>query len=88
VLDLSKNKLNGKIPASLGNCKSMKNLLLQNNFLSGTIPPTLSKCTLLQRLKVSENKLGGNLDIGFPITMQVLSVYSNNFFGTLPVSLA
>lgn len=84
----SKNKLNGTIPHSLGNCKYMMVLVLMNNLQLGRIPQSLNKCVDLQRLKVSENKLSGILDMDFPVSMTVLSAHSNNIFGIVPASLA
>jgi Leucine-rich repeat (LRR) protein len=39
--------LNGRIPASLGNCNNLNYLELSNNKLRGTIPEEIGKCVNL-----------------------------------------
>jgi hypothetical protein len=65
----------------------MSELVLSNNLFSGIIPRTLNKFTNLWRLKVSNNLFHGNLEILFPLSMQIFSAYSNNFSGDLPAYL-
>ncbi|GMJ11398.1 BRI1-like 3 [Hibiscus trionum] len=83
-LDVSLNKVEGKIPASLGNLKNLKHLNLAQNTISGNIPPEMgSTCGTLTELDLSGNKLSG----GFPETfkscngLQRLNLGSNQLSG-------
>ncbi|CAN1130446.1 Leucine-rich repeat protein 2 [Linum perenne] len=59
-LSLEDNKLNGEIPAELGNLKNLIALDLYNNSLSGSIPSSLgSSLQSLKFLDVSNNNLCG-----------------------------
>ncbi|XP_048623673.1 receptor-like protein 46 [Brassica napus] len=69
VLDLSKNKLRGEIPTSLGNLKSLKLLNLSHNDISGSIPQSFGGLEKLEILDVSYNNLSGKI----PQTLSRLS---------------
>ncbi|XP_058076456.1 receptor-like protein EIX1 [Magnolia sinica] len=60
-LDLSRNQLNGNIPAALGGLSSLQELSLQENQLNGTIPTTLGQLSNLGWLDLSDNSLTGNV---------------------------
>jgi Leucine-rich repeat (LRR) protein len=57
------NKLQGPLPPSLGNCQSLRQLVLSENKLDGPLPPTLSRLSHLEQLWVYANHLTGSLDI-------------------------
>ncbi|XWS10879.1 hypothetical protein CRYUN_Cryun38cG0035900 [Craigia yunnanensis] len=83
-LDVSNNKLQGNIPAALGNLGNLKHLNLAHNNLSGNIPPDLGwTCGTLVELDLSGNKLSG----GFPETfksckaLQKLNLGNNQLSG-------
>ncbi|KAL0644457.1 hypothetical protein Bca4012_042747 [Brassica carinata] len=61
VLDLSKNKLRGEIPTSLGNLKSLKLLNLSHNDIYGSIPQSFGGLEKLEILDVSYNNLSGKI---------------------------
>jgi hypothetical protein len=60
-LNLSRNKLDGKIPASLGNICTLEQLDLAQNNLSGCIPQELSQLSWLESLSVSSKNLCGTI---------------------------
>ncbi|KAJ4847425.1 hypothetical protein Tsubulata_006530 [Turnera subulata] len=55
------NKLNGTIPATLGNLTKLVSLDLYNNNLTGPIPSSLGNVTSLRRL--NGNKLNGTIPL-------------------------
>jgi Leucine-rich repeat (LRR) protein len=60
-LDLSGNRLSGRIPSELGLLNSLRNLNLSSNNLSGNIPLALGHLTLLESLDLSINLLDGQI---------------------------
>ncbi|XP_038997358.1 serine/threonine-protein kinase BRI1-like 1 isoform X2 [Hibiscus syriacus] len=84
TLDVSFNKLEGKIAAFLGNLRNLKHLNLGQNTFSGNIPQEMgSMCGTLIELDLSGNELSG----GFPETfkscngLQRLNLGSNQLSG-------
>ncbi|KAG9455915.1 hypothetical protein H6P81_000423 [Aristolochia fimbriata] len=61
LLDLSRNQISGRIPASLGALIRLKELLLHENMLSGEIPLSLGGRASLDKLDISHNKLTGEI---------------------------
>ncbi|PRQ22519.1 putative leucine-rich repeat domain, L domain-containing protein [Rosa chinensis] len=57
VIDLSRNKFEGKIPAFIGNLKGLRFLNVSNNILSDSIPSFLGNLILLEALDLSYNDL-------------------------------
>ncbi|KAH1150866.1 hypothetical protein GYH30_044737 [Glycine max] len=89
-LDLSDNKLSGKLPQSLGTLVNLGALALRNNSLTGKLPFTLKNCTSLYMLDVGENLLSGTIPswIGKSLQqLEILSLRVNRFFGSVPVHL-
>ncbi|XP_019084335.1 PREDICTED: receptor-like protein 12 [Camelina sativa] len=86
LIDLSKNKLHGEIPASLGNLKSLKLLNLSNNEFSGSIPQSFGDLDTLESLDLSHNNLIGEI----PKTLSKLSelntldLSNNKLTGRIP----
>jgi len=89
-LDMSHNKFSGKVPTSMSSLFDLQALLLRNNNLTNEIPFSLRSCTKLVMLDLVENKLtrpfpawiGSNLK-----ELKILSLGSNNFYGTLPTQI-
>lgn len=88
-LDISKNKLNGTIPLSVGNLTGLTTLVISNNRLSGNIPQFWENIPMLYILDMSNNSLSGTIpdSIGSIIFLKFLILSSNNLSGELPSSL-
>ncbi|XP_009798811.1 receptor-like protein Cf-9 homolog [Nicotiana sylvestris] len=89
--NLHGNKLAGKIPKSLANCKELEVLDLGNNHLNDTFPMWLGTLPRLQVLSLRSNKLHGPIRASrtknlFP-RLQILDLSCNAFIAELPTSL-
>ncbi|XP_008227120.2 PREDICTED: receptor-like protein 12 [Prunus mume] len=87
ILDLSNNKLSGKIHQCIGNfSQSLSVLDLRNNKFHGVIPDTFSKGNILRNLNLYGNQLEGSL----PPTLltcrelEVLDLGNNKIEDTFP----
>ncbi|CAA6655893.1 unnamed protein product [Spirodela intermedia] len=60
-LNLSSNRLSGKLPASFGNLGKLEVLDLSNNSLSGEMPPELEKMISISSINLSYNHFSGKL---------------------------
>ncbi|QHO56241.1 putative leucine-rich repeat receptor-like protein kinase [Arachis hypogaea] len=58
-LNLSHNKLSGKIPKEIGDCLNLEYLYLNNNQFQGPIPDELGNLSRLRSLNICNNKLNG-----------------------------
>ncbi|KAH1151201.1 hypothetical protein GYH30_044930 [Glycine max] len=89
-LDLSSNKLSGKIPMSMGALVNMEALVLRNNGLMGELPSSLKNCSSLIMLDLSENMLSGPIPSWIGESMHqliILSMRGNHLSGNLPIHL-
>ncbi|KAH9321968.1 hypothetical protein KI387_016607, partial [Taxus chinensis] len=88
-LQLCCNRLNGSIPAELGNLKKLTVLALQNNGFTGAIPASLGKLTSLTRLDLSANYLSGAIPQTLKNLKQltVLDLRNNSLSGLVPQEL-
>ncbi|CAL4950947.1 unnamed protein product [Urochloa decumbens] len=89
IVDLSKNRLTGSLPPSLGALRGLLKMDLSNNLLQGSIPPSLGELKNLTLLDLRNNSLTG----GLPAFVQGMSslqdlLLSNNpqLGGTLPAA--
>lgn len=89
TLDLSWNNLNGSIPAKIGECSVVVELLLAGNQLTGAIPPELAKLTNLTTLDLSNNFLSGSIPVqlGDSRKLQGLNLAYNRLTGPIPQEL-
>ncbi|TYJ23742.1 hypothetical protein E1A91_A08G213700v1 [Gossypium mustelinum] len=87
-IDLSCNKLSGKIPRELASLQGLINLNLSRNMLRGSIIREISQLKSLDSLNLSTNNLSGEI----PESMSELSFLSmldfsnNNLSGKIPSS--
>jgi Leucine-rich repeat (LRR) protein len=80
-IDLKNNNLNGTIPPSLTNLKTLHSLNLSNNNLTGELPSTLADLTALQQLNVANNQLTGSIPV-LPPQLETAN-FENNLFTAL-----
>jgi len=85
-LDLSCNKLTGRIPPELGELSSIHTLNLSYNQLTGSISQKISNLNQLESLDLSHNNLSGEIpsvliDLTF---LEVFTVAYNNLSGRVP----
>ncbi|XP_055819050.1 receptor-like protein 9DC3 [Solanum dulcamara] len=90
VISLHGNKLMGKVPRSLINCKYLALLDLGNNQLNDTFQNWLGDLPFLQILSLRSNKLYGPIkslgNRNFFAQLQIIDLSSNGFSGNLPES--
>ncbi|XP_008245752.1 PREDICTED: receptor-like protein 12 [Prunus mume] len=87
ILDLSNNKLSGKIHECIGNfSQSLSVLDLRNNKFHGVIPGTFSKGNVLRSLNLHGNQLEGSLPPSLLtcIELEVLDLGNNKIQDTFP----
>ena len=89
-LNLTQNRLMGRIPAALGQLGRLQVLDLRFNNLSGVIPPGLLELFDLQVLELYGNQLSGAIppELGGLTNLQVLDLGLNNLSGAIPPELA
>lgn len=61
ALSLANNLIQGGIPNSISNCRTLVYLNLSSNLLSGTVPVALSKLKNLRRLDISNNRFSDGI---------------------------
>jgi Leucine-rich repeat (LRR) protein len=86
TLDLSNNRLEDAIPATIGSLK-VQHLDLSNNLLDGTIPTGIGNINNLITLNLSSNLIDGNINITALRRLQNLTDLdlSNNYLdGSIP----
>ncbi|CAA2937407.1 receptor 51 [Olea europaea subsp. europaea] len=86
TIDLSGNKLKGKIPLSLTRLENLVHLNLSSNSLNGTIPTTFGDLTALQNLSLASNSLSGSIPESLAAVpgLMHLDLGSNQLNGTIP----
>ncbi|WMV56532.1 hypothetical protein MTR67_049917 [Solanum verrucosum] len=89
--NLHGNKIKGKIPQSLANCKEMQVLDLGDNHLNDTFPMWLGTLPKLRVLSLRSNKLHGPIrnlrSENIFLELRMLDISSNAFTENLPISL-
>lgn len=61
VLDLSENRLTGRIPGGIGHLSLLERLDLSENGLSGRIPESIGKMLSLKQVSLPGNQLSGQM---------------------------
>ncbi|KAB2039739.1 hypothetical protein ES319_D02G031500v1 [Gossypium barbadense] len=86
-IDLSNNKLHGKLPRWIGNASFLWRLDLSNNGFEGSIPMEFCKLNRLEFLDLSQNNLSGSIPSCFnPPYIEHVHIHGNRLRG--PLSLA
>ncbi len=88
-INLSYNRLRGKIPAELAQLSKLQSLQLQGNFLEGQIPAELANLSDLNDLNLSENSLSGFIPEQLTQLTRLTSIKlsSNLLVGPIPVDV-
>ncbi|XP_028786686.1 receptor-like protein EIX1 [Neltuma alba] len=87
-IDLSGNKLSGKIPQEIGMLTGLRSLNLSRNQLDGEIPSEIGRLTSLESLDLSKNHLFGSIPSSFAQLnyLEVLDLSHNALTGKIPTS--
>ena len=89
TLGLQENNLNGTIPDSIGNFKTIKILSLYENYLTGSIPESIYSLIDLQQLLLDHNELNNSIS-NFIVNLTSLNwlyLYKNSLSGMIPDSI-
>ena len=88
-LNLSFNKLTGRIPPELGNLSELDYLRLSYNELRGNIPPELGNLSELSFFSLSNNQLTGSIPVEFGnlTNLRALNLSDNRLIGRIPSEL-
>ncbi|CAO2838707.1 unnamed protein product [Amaranthus hypochondriacus] len=86
IIDLSSNRLNGRIPAEISCLNGLVSLNLSRNNLNGSITLKISQMKSLESLDLSNNHLSGAIpstlsDLSF---LGTLNLANNNLSGRIP----
>jgi Leucine-rich repeat (LRR) protein len=85
-LSLSGNKLSGEIPDTIGNCRVLEILTMDDNSFQGSIPATFRNMAGLTILNLTNNKLNGSIpsNLATITYLQELYLAHNNLSGVIP----
>ena len=85
MLNLSENKLSGKIPNSLGFCTNLEYLYVEGNLFQGEIPTSLSSLSGIQVMDLSQNKFSSQIpNFLEKLSLKNLNLSFNDFQGEVP----
>jgi hypothetical protein len=89
-LNLSGNKLKGKIPSSIGACTNLTSLFLGNNMLGGEIPQEIGNLKSISVLQLDNNKLTGRIptSLGSLTQLRRLSLENNLLDSQIPLKFS
>uniref|UniRef100_A0A2N9GI20 non-specific serine/threonine protein kinase n=1 Tax=Fagus sylvatica TaxID=28930 RepID=A0A2N9GI20_FAGSY len=85
-LDLSENRLSGKIPTTFEACQSLEHLYLEGNSFEGEIPQSLENLRGLEDIDLSRNNLSGHIPEFLTkfSSLKHLNISYNDFEGKVP----
>eukprot|EP00253_Pinus_taeda_P035469 PITA_35469 len=85
-IDLSNNRLSGRIPSQFGLLKGLRSLSISSNKLTGHIPPELGNLPILESLDLSRNALDGRIpqELIKINSLAILNLSYNNLSGSIP----
>ncbi|CAL4903267.1 unnamed protein product [Urochloa decumbens] len=85
-IDMSCNRLVGKIPEEMGSLLGLINLNLSSNFLCGNIPYKIGSMQSLESLDLSNNQLSGEIPCRLSnlTSLSYLNLSYNNLSGRIP----
>lgn len=85
-LVIGNKKLAGKIPATIGNLKKLKELNLSTNLVNGSIPKEIGEMESLEKLLLSGNKLEGSIpeELSKLTKLKELNLSTNQISGGIP----
>ncbi|GLT63959.1 hypothetical protein SLA2020_364820 [Shorea laevis] len=90
-LDLSSNKLSGRVPSGLSACASLESFDISDNSFFGELPIEIfAKMSNLKKLDLSFNSFLGHLPDSLTsklVKLETLDLSANNFSGNIPSSL-
>ncbi|KAK8987911.1 hypothetical protein V6N11_065516 [Hibiscus sabdariffa] len=87
-VDLSNNKLYGKLPRWIGNLSYLERLALSNNSFEGSIPMELCNLNRLEFLQLDQNNLSGSIPSCFnPPNIEHVHLHGNRLSGPLSLAL-
>ncbi|KAD2804599.1 hypothetical protein E3N88_37976 [Mikania micrantha] len=87
VVDVSRNRLSGKIPDCFQHLQQLSALILNSNELFGVLPSSLgNNSSSLAWIKLNDNNFNGKLprDLKNLRFLRVLDLGNNEFFGNIP----
>lgn len=94
-INLSNNQIGGQLPRSLTACGGLQLFDIGNNQINDTFPCWMSMLPQLQVLVLKSNQFFGHVGLSAVgqkqnhcefMRLRILSLASNNFFGTLPTN--
>ncbi|XP_015888549.2 receptor-like protein EIX2 [Ziziphus jujuba] len=87
IMDLSGNKLTGKIPEELSSLSELVVLILSRNDLSGELPQDMGEMGKLESLDLCQNRLSGRIPMSMLniFCLEYLNLSYNNLYGRIPL---
>ncbi|KAG5244888.1 LRR receptor serine/threonine-protein kinase [Salix suchowensis] len=87
-LYLGKNRIHGRIPASIRHLRSLALLHISYTYVSGEIPPEIGELTNLQELHLAANKMSGRIpnSLGKLQKLNVIDLSANELVGSVPTT--
>ncbi|KAJ0816301.1 putative leucine-rich repeat-containing, plant-type, leucine-rich repeat domain superfamily [Helianthus annuus] len=86
-IDISSNKLYGKLPYEITNLRELVSLNFSDNKLHGEIPKHMGRLRSLESLDLSRNKFSGNIPLSLAqlTPLSYLDLSYNNLSGRIPL---